>query len=98
MTFKKFIRWLSVILVYPMVFILIRQTQFFFNSTFFVFLGLVFLAFHTTGIFLMLRAKKREKILIQQGETSLREKHIELCIVAKNEGDHLIKVLKHYLT
>lgn len=98
MTFSKFIRWLSVILIYPLVFVVIRQTQFFFNRSFFVFVGVVFLAVHVCGVWLLIRTKQREKKMIQTCKTGLGEKNIELCIVAKNEGDHLIKVLKHYLS
>ncbi|MEA1884500.1 MAG: glycosyltransferase family 2 protein [Thermotogota bacterium] len=98
MTFLKFFRWLSVILIYPLVFVVIRQTQFFFNSAFFIFAGVVFFAVHVVGVLMLIRTKQREKEMIQPGKTSLGGKNIELCIVAKNEGDHLINVLKHYLS
>ncbi|MFP4461728.1 MAG: glycosyltransferase, partial [Thermotogota bacterium] len=98
MTVLKVLRWLSVILIFPLVYIIIRKTQMPINIPFLITLGIVLLAIHITGITVLIKTKRLEKKLIQKGKISLKEKNIELCIVAKNEGKDLLNLLEHYLT
>lgn len=99
MNFLKFIKWFSIILIYPIVLFIIRQSQVHtYSFSFILILFIVCLSLHFVVVLIFYRLKKQERF---HGNTSqsdqLTEKKIELCLVAKNEGENLIRIISHYL-
>jgi len=94
---KLFFKWISVVLIYPLILFIILNTQITLSLKYFL-SAIVILAFLFASIIHYCLSKvcmKEKNHTMIKGNQS---KNAELCIVGKNEGENILNILKHYLT